>query len=537
MLIEVRSTVLRTGHIAFSAGLNVVLGDDNATNSIGKSTLLMVIDFGFGGDSLLDHNNDLVSELGHHDYFFSFRFGSDTHVFRRGTYEPRVVYVCDERFEVLRALSLEEYTATLKHSYAITLPDLSFRGLVGLYLRVWGKENLDVNRPLHVFPAQSSRDCVNTLIKTFDRYDSIRDLTDQLDVADTDLKSITAATKHGFLPDIGKREYKTNQNKIADLEREIDDIRGNLAKYATNLSEVVNRETLELKIEKDRLLAYRQVVTGRLERVRRNLRDNRHITSKSFRELVDFFPEVNQERLAQVEEFHSGVARLLRTELKHSEAQLIQQTEHIDTAIRELDARMAQTLSSVEEPGHLVDRVVNVTTALQGAREANQKFDDERARRENVKALRKRLSEEKAKVLTLVEGMVNDGMRRIVSSVFGEERKTPRIGLRDGSYSFDVHDDTGTGTAYASLVVFDLTVFLSSQLPVIVHDSVLFKNIENDSVARLLRVYLESQKQAFIAMDEIQKYGTEAAGILRARSAIQLDDHNVLYVKDWRTKA
>ena len=80
----------------------------------------------------------------------------------------------------------------------------------------------------------------------------------------------------------------------------------------------------------------------------------------------------------------------------------------------------------------------------------------------------------------------------------------------------------------------DATVFLSTQLPVLCHDSILFKNIENDSVAALLQVYLRSEKQSFVAIDEIQKYGAEAAGILRERSAIQLDNAHVLYIKDWR---
>ena len=35
--------------ISFHAGLNAILGDDNGSNSIGKSTFLMVLDFVFGG--------------------------------------------------------------------------------------------------------------------------------------------------------------------------------------------------------------------------------------------------------------------------------------------------------------------------------------------------------------------------------------------------------------------------------------------------------------------------------------------------------
>ena len=64
MLIEIICPVFRGGAVRFHPGLNVVLGDQNATNSIGKSTLLMVVDFCFGGKDLLDHNIDLVTELG-----------------------------------------------------------------------------------------------------------------------------------------------------------------------------------------------------------------------------------------------------------------------------------------------------------------------------------------------------------------------------------------------------------------------------------------------------------------------------------------
>jgi hypothetical protein len=46
---------------------------------------------------------------------------------------------------------------------------------------------------------------------------------------------------------------------------------------------------------------------------------------------------------------------------------------------------------------------------------------------------------------------------------------------------------------------------------------------------------METTKQSFIALDEIEKYGASNAELLRQRSVIRLDDDHVLYVKDWRT--
>ena len=64
MLYEIWSDKFRTGGtegeirppIRFHAGLNEVLGTQTRSNSIGKSTFLMVIDFVFGGSDYLESN-------------------------------------------------------------------------------------------------------------------------------------------------------------------------------------------------------------------------------------------------------------------------------------------------------------------------------------------------------------------------------------------------------------------------------------------------------------------------------------------------
>lgn len=85
-------------------------------------------------------------------------------------------------------------------------------------------------------------------------------------------------------------------------------------------------------------------------------------------------------------------------------------------------------------------------------------------------------------------------------------------------------------------MLFDLTIFLFTRLPILVHDTVIFKNIDNDSVSRLVPVYSETAKQSFIALDEIEKYGPETSAFLIAHHVLQLDTKNLLYIKDWRSR-
>lgn len=51
MLKEINCPQFIKPTIIFTKGLNSILGDDVSTNSIGKSTFLMIIDFVFGGNT------------------------------------------------------------------------------------------------------------------------------------------------------------------------------------------------------------------------------------------------------------------------------------------------------------------------------------------------------------------------------------------------------------------------------------------------------------------------------------------------------
>lgn len=537
MLTEIRSEQFRAKTIKFGPSLNVVLGDDNATNSIGKSSLLMVIDFVFGGSSLLEHNKDIVNELGHHDYYFKFEFSGEVFQFRRGTFQPAVVYRCDDDYGNPQPLELEKFTAFLKLSYGIESDDVSFRGLVGLFSRVWGKENLDVHKPLHNVHTQRARDCVDNLIRTFNRYASIRSLASDLKESEQTRDALKQAFTSRIIPRIGKRDYQGNEQRIAEIEQEIGEIKNKLAQFATNIAEIASREVRELKVQKDELLAVRLNLETKLNRIQRNISENRYIKSRYFASVKQFFPDVNAERLELIDHFHSGLAKALRQEFEDSKKDLQEQISAIDRELDDINSQMAATLSTLDNPTHIIDRVYELTDRLKTAKEENNYYDSNEQVKRSVVGLKSQLSEEKSQVIAFIESAVNDSIRRIVSRVFGADRKSPTISLTESNYRYEVQEDTGTGTAYSSLLVLDLAIFSLTFLPCVSHDSVLFKNIENDSVAKLFEIYMELPKQSFVAIDEVDKYGPRTAKSLRDRSVIRLSNDSVLFVKDWRQQS
>jgi hypothetical protein len=534
MLVEIRCGKFREGTIPFHEGLNVVLGDSLATNSIGKSTLLMVIDFVFGGDSLLKHNTDIVKELGHHDYFFVFVFNETKYVFRRGTATPDLIYKCDEDSQETNPISIDEFRAFLKTSYALENVDLTFRSSVSLFSRVWGKDNYHVNYPLKSHPDQPSSQSVDNLLKLYRQFETIKALSQKVKSLSDERKLINKASKQQLIPKSTKTQYKKNILKASGIEQEIQDIKANLAKYAVNISELVNRKILDLKKEKDRLLKEQSHTESRLRRVRSDLSENKHVRSKSFSGLLQFFPEANAERLLEVEEFHSKISKILKGELQESERLLADTLSEINDAIHQIDSEIEHALSRIDNPTVIVDRVHELATSYSSVKSEIKSFEKSDQVNDSLKEANKLLEAEKSRILKFVEDIINDKTRKFVDQIYSEQRRSPILSLAQKSYTFSAVEDTGTGKAYSNLIILDLAVLETTILPFAIHDSFLFKNIENEAVAHLIELYVSIQKQSFIAIDEIEKYGKDAEQILLKNKVVKLTTNRVLYTKDWR---
>lgn len=535
MLIEIRSPQLRAGNIEFHAGLNVVLGDKNATNSIGKSTALMIIDFVFGGDTFLETNSDAITALGHHFYEFSFVFDGAVTRFRRDTQNPSIIFKCTDDYQPVQELGLRSYTSWLKEKYLTKEHDISFRAMVGLFSRIWPKSNvINVRHPLHAVANQAASDCISTVIKIFNRYNEIDFASAAVIGKDSEKKALSAAFKYAIVERITKTQYSKNVIDLSAIQKEVEVIKNDIARFSLNIREVVDRDLLDLKNQKDELLAKKLPLQANLQRTQRNLKENKFIKSAQFESLRDFFPSVNAERIAEIELFHSSLASILKKELQETQRSLVAQLEPIDTVISEIDAQISERLKNYDNPVALIERVSSLSQKWNKVKRENEYYTKREDIDRELSDLMVQLSNIKISVLNDIQTLINEEIAKVVKRIYGEESKAPHLTLHETSYSYQVVDDTGTGKAYSNLVVFDLAIFELSDLPILIHDSPLFKNIENTTVAKFISEYERFAKQSFISLDEIDKYGTAAAARLSALCVLKLDYTNVLYNKVWR---
>ena len=251
---------------------------------------------------------------------------------------------------------------------------------------------------------------------------------------------------------------------------------------------------------------------------------------------MKYFPDLNIQKLNEVESFHSNITRILEKELRSSEEELNALLASVISEINDVDKKLESIIANkrIENPSVIVDRVYSLSQAHADASTGIEYFERNNQIASDLKKAQDKLAVEQTRILEYINDVVNDKTRRYVTDIYGEERRSPVLHLSSSRYSFEVIEDTGTGKAYSNLVLFDLAFLEMTRVPFLIHDSVLFKNIQNNAVAKLIDLYEKTSKQTFIAIDEIEKYGQEAESKLMERKVIQLDNNNVLYIRDWR---
>ncbi|HXD94795.1 MAG TPA: DUF2326 domain-containing protein [Bacteroidia bacterium] len=535
MLKEINCEFFTEKKIEFKEGLNVILGDDSSTNSIGKSTLLMIIDFVFGGESYLEKNSGSIKALGDHSFSYSFLFKNESYYFKRETKTPGIIYRCDNLYNSIEIIESKKYTEFLAVNYINNIDRLSFRETVSLYSRVWGKENLNVDKPLQSFLREPESESIKNLIKLFNRYNEISELIHKINENNESKKILKGAVKKDYINNITKSDYKQNEIKIDQAKKQIDEIKDGLLKFTLNLNELKNREILDLKEQKNKLLIGQNVIQNKIRRIEINLEDKKSIKPKHLSLLTNFFPNSNIERINEIESFHLKISEILKKQLMEAKKRLENELSEYSFPLAEINEKIDKILSGVESPKYIIDRVLDITLDTNKLEIANKFYDEKITIDKNLVEFKGKLDETFSLIINDIQLKINNQLLLIHKEIFGENRRAPEISLREKAYTFDHFNNTGTGKTFIDLIIFDLAILNLTEVPFLIHDSPLFKNIEDFSIDKIVLKYNDCKKQIFISIDGINRYNDVTQEILVKKQVIGLNNQKLLFVKDWRS--
>ena len=249
MLIEIycdkfKSNGKTRSPIRFENGLNIVEGADNGSNSIGKSTFLMIIDFCFGGNDYVNVLKDVEKNVGPHTIFFAFSFDKTYH-FARKTDEKDFVYLSSSNYLLSdKKISIDKFCEFLREKYNIPILDLTFRSIVSRFMRIYNRQNLDEQLPLRAHENETEKNSLLEMIKLFNLFEPLKELHRISEEASEMDTTLGKAQEYKFIPKINLTEFKANEKRIHELKLE-----------AELLADRSDRGLLDLPAEKAEQLA------------------------------------------------------------------------------------------------------------------------------------------------------------------------------------------------------------------------------------------------------------------------------------------
>jgi hypothetical protein len=319
-----------------------------------------------------------------------------------------------------------------------------------------------------------------------------------------------------IIPKINRTQYKVNQKTIADKTVAIEELKEGFAGALSAYDALFDEGLRARQQQKNDLVTERAGLLSKIDRVKRDLSGVTPRLSANIALITEFFPDVNVQRLEQVEAFHHKISGFVKKELTKELALFSNREAELSAEIRDLESAMRADLAAKGTPDDLFARVFELKEVADKAAEENRFFDQKAAIEQEAKLSKERLEAVYIRIFLDIETAINAKLKLFNKVVYGPNRNASQLRIKSAkSYSFTSPVDTGTGKSYAGLVGFDLVMLSLTHLPFIA------------AVKR---------KQIFLAFDEAAKFGATAERLLRTHTVLKLSHDDLLYIKDWRTQ-
>lgn len=489
----------------------------------------MLIDFAFGGSDFPTKCDDVIKNVGHFDVRAEFLFDK-AYSFIRSTQTPESVYYVEEE----RLLTLREFTTFLKDKYLTTASEISFRDCVGGFFRIYQRNNYNHKRPLDLTVREKWEVVRKRILKMFNMYWIISQLEQERIVAQKTLKDISGTFNSGAVKKITKAQVSKNDAVLRHLFTEIELIKESLKRNVTDIRSIINEKSLELKQEKDVLVEHKLSLKTQLSRVESNLGNAKVRNSKAFQAVLTFFPEVDSNKLLEVESFHTGITAILKEQLKEEQAVLVEALDAAESDIAKVDSVLLSLVDSKEDSVYLLERLIELDRQQSDLLQQNRYWALSADAKNEIKELKAAIDVALETSVAELEDSLNAGIKEEITKIYSNEAISPVLTLGVKDYKFDHGDDRGTGKGFANMIALDLTFLRLTILPVLIHDSLLFKNMDTPAIEHLVEIYSSFNKQVFISIDEVQKYKDSVQKVINESRFLKLDKDRMAFKVKWK---
>lgn len=525
--------------ISFQPGLNTILGNSDGSNAIGKTTLLEIIDFAFGGNEYAkSYNQDISQFVGNHIISMTFDFDGILYYFCRFPHNPTMVIQCDKDGRTIKKMTLDDYHEFLFDHYRIDIPGLDFDEIRGRFFRIYGQENTTEKYPFQRTFRESSEKAVDFLLVLFG-YKSIL----------TRIRSMEEILGSKVSDFFSKKKRKPMSfEKIEENEKAIQSMQGRLEKLMRD-NEDVQLSFFGLNPDDYQKIQEAQVAVRGL--VQRRDRLKSHVTAlrsrftiegeditEEFQSLLDFFPSANLRAFSEIEEFHRSLRQILNEDLNREIDRLESVISRCDREIDRLRNQLKDSGVARQMAEQVLSECVQIRMAIMRLREENDELEYQRQLQEDRELAERKMEaliKELEDAISDVQSKINIALKELNAVVTANGETEPTLEIKNlRRITFQTSGNTSEGTAFKSMLLYDLAILRLTSVPALIHDSNLFKSLDAAHLAHILKQYTTFvDKQIFIAYDKAELTNSQTRAILEDTARVHLSVGHELFGKSW----
>jgi hypothetical protein len=422
------------------------------------------------------------------------------------------------------------------------LPGLQFRNAISRFFRIYGKNNYDEFHPLQdAGQSESQEKAIRVLVALYNQYAEIEAFEQQLKTAEARIKAFRKAREYQFIPSAvdGMKKYEENIQAVSELKRKRSELEqsGNQSFNEEEVKKAEKTNELRITIQDAQRRLHRK--ENDLHLINLNLTQGVYPTEADLKNLQELFPEANLAKILDIERFHNKIQTILRDELEAEQEKIKEELQPLKEKIESLQIEAEKIQPSMAFSQEFLNVYTELDRRIHKLEDENEAFDTSNTLQNEKKQASDRLRSQMGMVLSGINSKVNNSMADISDVVSQGLDNPPTLNIKEyNSYTFETPKDTGTGTNFKGMLIYDLATLRNTVLPAIAHDSLLFVNISYETVEQILQLYSEEKdKQIFIAFDRASSYDVEAQDVIKKNTVLKLDkDEEALFGWKWSRK-
>ena len=243
-------------------------------------------------------------------------------------------------------------------------------------------------------------------------------------------------------------------------------------------------------------------------------------------------------QIQKIENFHKEINRVLNQEIKDELLNIEKTMNVLEMEKDKISIKISEITNTENFSKVILFKYAEIQKEIEMRLNQNEFYDKKKQLEKEKNDAEERKEKIKKQKTNEVQDKINNKLEILNNKIYDDAKIPPTLEIDKNQYVFKTVDDTGTGASYRGMVLYDISILELTCLPILIHDSVLLKQIEDVAIEKILEIYSNSEKQVFIALDKSSSYSRRSQEILNNKSVLELGtDGNELFGKSWSKKS